>query len=397
MSLLLLKHETAEAAHSPELRYLAACCRVEAQRVFGEVREQRWRPGLPALRITVSGPVLVFGATNVFLGRRSLRAMRHALEAGGEVVVPTRLGELEIPETDRPHTLRGFERLERRLLETEPPAVDRCTSHLPVALLSRRLVESLPPGSLVETLLTDGELLERLEPGTEIVRAGICHEFIDYYGEAREDILELLPPGVRTVLEIGCGRGATGRLLEQRLGCRVTGVELNPAVARDAARHLSRVIVGDVRSLELEDGYDAVVATELLEHLDEPEPFLLKMRSLLRPGGAIVLSVPNVGHHSIVEDLLAGRWDYLPIGLLCYTHLRFFTRATLVDWITRLGFSSFEIRAQSGSVPDRFRGLADRFEVDLESLRTTGFYVVLRADGWEERRSTAAVSPPGRR
>ena len=49
------------------------------------------------------------------------------------------------------------------------------------------------------------------------------------------------------------------------------------------------------------------------------------------PGGRLVLSVPNVGHWAVVEDLLAGRWDYLPIGLLCYTHYRFFTRRTLAD------------------------------------------------------------------
>ena len=67
------------------------------------------------------------------------------------------------------------------------------------------------------------------------------------------------------------------------------------------------------------------------------------MRRLLRPGGRIVLSIPNVGHYSVVEDLLAGRWDYLPIGLLCYTHFRFFTRATLASWLERLGFSRYQI------------------------------------------------------
>ena len=44
---------------------------------------------------------------------------------------------------------------------------------------------------------------------------------------------------------------------------------------------------------------------------------------VLPPGGVVVLSVPNVGHWSVVADLLAGRWDYLPAGLVCVTHLRF--------------------------------------------------------------------------
>jgi len=98
----------------------------------------------------------------------------------------------------------------------------------------------------------------------------------------------------------------------------------------------------------------------------------------VRPGGRIVLSVPNVGHAAIVEDLLAGRWDYLPIGLLCYTHFRFFTRRTLASWLERLGFARYQIVAQTTALAEeRFARLADAFEVDLESLRTKGFYVVI--------------------
>ncbi len=154
-------------------------------------------------------------------------------------------------------------------------------------------------------------------------------------------------------------------------------MELNPEVAKEAARHLDRVIVGDVEELEIDERFDAVLATELFEHLSYPEEFLAKMKTLLRPGGRIVLSVPNVGHYSLVEDLLAGRWDYLPIGLLCYTHFRFFTRATLEAWIERVEFSSHEIVAQRTELPERFAAVPRPFEVDLESLATKGFYVVL--------------------
>ena len=87
--------------------------------------------------------------------------------------------------------------------------------------------------------------------------------------------------------------------------------------------------------------------------------------------------MPNVGHYSIVEDLLAGRWDYVPMGLLCYTHFRFFTRATLESWIERAGFSSYEIVAQKGELPARLAALETVLEVDRESLATTGFYVVV--------------------
>jgi hypothetical protein len=91
-----------------------------------------------------------------------------------------------------------------------------------------------------------------------------------------------------------------------------------------------------------------------------------------------VLSVPNVGHHAIVEDLLGGRWDYLPVGLLCSTHYRFFTRRTLSDWITAAGFRDFEIVPQRTEAPGWIEDLPAAIQIDAESLTTQGFYVVIQ-------------------
>jgi len=193
----------------------------------------------------------------------------------------------------------------------------------------------------------------------------------------RADILPFVPPGAREVLEVGCGRGVTGRLLHERLGCRVTGVELNPIAAREAARHLHRVVQGDIAELELEGRFDLVLALELVEHLVDSEPFLARLPRLIAPGGRAVLSIPNVGHHAVAEDLLAGRWDYLPIGLLCYTHVRFFTRRTLEDWLRRAGLERFALHPQRTELPAHFAQLPAPFEVDRESLATKGFYVVV--------------------
>jgi hypothetical protein len=50
---------------------------------------------------------------------------------------------------------------------------------------------------------------------------------------------------------------------------------------------------------------------------------------LLAGNGSIVASIPNVGHWSVIADLLEGRWDYAPVGIHCITHLRFFTRHSI--------------------------------------------------------------------
>lgn len=314
--------------------------------------------------------------------------MAEVAAATGRPAAPVPLEGTSLAAEHPVYTLRGFECLEEAFLNSPAPGATG-TPPWPAVLLPAAAVAALPPGTPLGRCLY-GPFGAAGGPAVE--PAGLCHRFADYYGQAREDAVELLAAegalgagggAAARVLEVGCGRGATGRLLEDRLGCLVTGVELNPVVARAAARHLHRVVAGDF--LEVADGlaaegpFDALVALELFEHLTDQDGFLELARRLLRPGGRIVLSVPNVGHYSVVEDLLAGRWDYLPIGLLCHTHYRFFTRHTLEDWLGRCGFRVFRLVPQETELPERWRrppAALEGLEVAAESLGTKGFYVV---------------------
>jgi hypothetical protein len=293
---------TPEFRHAPEFRWLQAWVRAQAEQVWDEIEVVEHLAPEPGREHLIVGE-------RCLLGRRSMEAMRGALEAGGGVVVPRRLAASGVPALDRIRTLRGIERAEEMILSAAASGDRPASPPHPAVLLSPDAVA--PSGEASPASILAGDALS-----TRPVTVGLCHEFIDYYGEVREDVLPFLDPECREVLEIGCGRGATGVFLQERLGCRVTGVELNPVVARAASEHLHRVVVGDVLEVDPGGPFDAVVACELFEHLTEGEIFLDRLRSWLRPGGRAVLTVPNVGHHAIVEDLLAGRWDYLPVGLL---------------------------------------------------------------------------------
>lgn len=387
--IVLNVHAPPEYAEAPEFEYLMSWVSSQAEAVAGPVvrvdrnRTGDARPGRE-LAERSRGPLLVLDCRTLLTGR-SLQRMLRALEEGARAVTPVRLADTDLPAEQPIYTLRGFEVLEERVLRGGLPGVGtgrrQPSPPLPALLLAP---DTIPLG------VGAGELLgepERTLPGVQPISAGLCHAFADYYGQGRDDVLPLLPEDCREVLEIGCGRGATGRLIQERLGCRVTGIDLNPVVARAAAEVLHRTVAGDV--LRVTGGlaregarFDAVVAFELFEHLTDQETFLAAARRLLRPGGRIVLSVPNVGHHAIVADLLAGRWDYLPIGLLCFTHFRFFTRRTLEDWLRRCGFDRFEILAQTTELPEAFEGGRTEaafggLELDRESLATKGFYVVV--------------------
>jgi SAM-dependent methyltransferase len=373
MDLLVLRRREPDGERSPELRYLFSYCLLQAREAFDRVEvltvEEGRAPAVPG----ACDAVLLLASGNVLIARRSLEAMHDRLRAGASEVRPRRLADGGLGAQRPVYTLRGYERLESLFLASAP-AAPVPTSHLPVSLLSSGRFRRVTAEVSLDRLLSDPD---SLPADPETASAGLYHEFIDYYGEVRSDVLPFIPEGAREVLEIGCGRGATGRLIQERLGCRVTGVELNPVVAGEAARHLHRVLEGDIETLEIAGRYDAVVALELVEHLVETERFLARVRQLLAPGGRAIFSIPNVGHYSVVEDLIAGRWDYLPIGLLCYTHFRFFTRRTLSDWLRRSGIESFELVPQPTEPPERPERFTSAFETDLESLATKGFYVLV--------------------
>lgn len=366
LTVTVIRQPSDEASTSAEFRYLDRHRALQIGRAFAEVRVAT--PAEAAAGVDTDA-VLLLGSANVLVGAASLSAMADRLRDGADVVVPAPLAAVGPMGGAPVYTLNGYEQLERRFLAAGPALPPAST--LPLSLW--RAAAAAP-------LLERGDVLATppsLDGLRNVARAGLFHEFIDYYGEVREDVLPFIPDGVEDVLEVGCGRGVTGALVQERRGCRVTGLELNPVVARDAATRLHRVICGDAEEVEVDGRFDAVIALELFEHLVEPIPFLQRMAALLRPGGRVVLSTPNVGHYSVVADLAAGRWDYLPIGLLCYTHVRFFTRHTLEEWLAMADCGAWTIEPQQTELPDDVAAALAPLGANAASLRTKGFWVVV--------------------
>ena len=98
---------------------------------------------------------------------------------------------------------------------------------------------------------------------------------------------------------------------------------------------------------ELSGRFDAILFGDVLEHLVDPSDALVRVRPWLSERGVVVASVPNVGHWSIVDDLIRGRFDYVPYSILSGTHVRFFTRSTLIDLFEASGYRVREIDTQT--------------------------------------------------
>ncbi len=172
----------------------------------------------------------------------------------------------------------------------------------------------------------------------------------NYFRLVRKDIAPLLPAHVERVLEIGCGSGATlAWLKNEGRADWVGGIELNPAAAALARPRLNLLLEGDVdRQIEQlpPQSIDLILCLDVLEHLVDPWQTLRRIESRLRPGGQLIVSLPNIRHYSVLLPLLLrGRWQYAPAGIMDRTHLRFFSRQTAVELLQQAGLPVSQLRS----------------------------------------------------
>ncbi len=185
-------------------------------------------------------------------------------------------------------------------------------------------------------------------------------EIARYFDDYNPDLLPLIPPDAKAILEIGCG---AGRLCEayQRInpGAQWYGVEPNEEAVKIATTrgieifddHVEEYIDWNPRK----ETFDCLILGDVLEHLQDPWKVLSGLVPLIKPGGQVIASIPNVQHYSVILALLRGRWQYGPEGLLDWTHLRFFTLHSIKAMFEKAGLDIFEIRGRqidSGELGD---------------------------------------------
>jgi SAM-dependent methyltransferase len=158
--------------------------------------------------------------------------------------------------------------------------------------------------------------------------------------------------GAQRIVDVGCGDGSATHLVSG-LSARntVIGVDWSAtALARARARGLLVVQGGvDASGLPLADGCaDVVIMSELIEHLVDTDTAVEEVRRVLRPGGVLLLSTPNLaawfnrglvglGIQPVFSEVslrgIYGRPGHEVVG-----HLRLFTRRALVEFLAARGF-----------------------------------------------------------
>jgi 2-polyprenyl-3-methyl-5-hydroxy-6-metoxy-1,4-benzoquinol methylase len=172
-----------------------------------------------------------------------------------------------------------------------------------------------------------------------------AHDFSNYHSGARAEVIHMVPLTARKVLDVGGGEGGFLHALKESHGCETHLAEYAAQACAVAETRVDKVWQGDFFKVAISETFDCITFLDVLEHATEPWHWLERAKELLTANGCIVASIPNVGHWSVVADLLEGRWDYAPVGIHCITHLRFFTRHSIEALFAQAGFEIETIEA----------------------------------------------------
>jgi SAM-dependent methyltransferase len=196
------------------------------------------------------------------------------------------------------------------------------------------------------------------------------------YGE-RWDVFCALPPDPKAILDVGCGSGMGFQSYRNR-GTRLVGVDIFPSAVEASAERMDEALVLDIETQPWPERFlgtfDVVAFCDSIEHLVDPWRVLRDARPLLRDGGVVVASIPNIRQWRLITKLALGKWDYVQgAGTIQRGHLRFFTRQTVIDLFREAGYhqprfyfsrSTFHLRRPehlldrltAGKLPDLWYG-----------------------------------------
>jgi 2-polyprenyl-3-methyl-5-hydroxy-6-metoxy-1,4-benzoquinol methylase len=155
-----------------------------------------------------------------------------------------------------------------------------------------------------------------------------------------EPMLQSLSAG-STVLDMGCGNGSFLASLKHR-EWRLIGTDFSPTGIEIARRSYPEIefFLADAQTdlARKVDPVDAVISTEVIEHLYDPRSFLGNAYKLLKPGGIFIVTTPYHGYLKNLVLALTGDIDRHFTVLWDHGHIKFWSRKTLTEALMETGF-----------------------------------------------------------
>lgn len=193
------------------------------------------------------------------------------------------------------------------------------------------------------------------------------------------ELMSLIPDGVRRIVDVGCMHGQMAHAYKQKNPVvHYVGIEIDPDYAKVASAYCDEALVANIEDLsEVDFGRlfpsDCWIFGDCLEHLKNPWFLLKKIRSSIDSDGCLLICIPNAQHWGVQQRLLSGQFRYEDSGLMDRTHLRWFTRITLLEmfqetgWAVAQGFArTLPVAPQQPFVLEGIRAFAQACGLDAE-------------------------------
>ncbi len=185
------------------------------------------------------------------------------------------------------------------------------------------------------------------------------------------DLLAAIPAHAQRVIEVGSSSGALAKALKaKRPQVHYVGVEIDAAYVALSERYCDQAWLQDIEHAgadfwQRSQDRDCWVFGDTLEHMREPWDVLRKVRAAMPASGTVVACIPNVQHWSMQVRISVGDFRYQDSGLLDKTHVRWFTRQTMIELLQGAGFVVQSVKPRVFNHPNR-----DKFLPIIEQMAT---------------------------
>ena len=340
-----------------------------------------WLASHQQMFIPMQEAVLLITDPHIIVSRDCLVGLQQVLDTHpDDVIIPMDSRRTDLPVNLSYATARGADRAVESAIREGIQPVQAQGGFSKVMLMRAKTLMRL-----LETQWNGA-----LTPNTWISPYALAHDYSGYFESDRAEVIPHLPEGIKCLLDIGGGAGYFAAAAKKALQLEEVHVfEQNPLAAEAARLRVDKVWEGNFLQTNQQSlpSFDCITALDIIEHVESTEAILSVIASLLRPGGTLVASLPNLGHWSVLVDLLEGCWDYAPSGISSRSHLRFFSRSTICDLFDHSDWQLASITPSAYPMPELLRqrisplGDACSLRLDIESLDAYQFIIQVRRTG----------------
>jgi 2-polyprenyl-3-methyl-5-hydroxy-6-metoxy-1,4-benzoquinol methylase len=170
-------------------------------------------------------------------------------------------------------------------------------------------------------------------------------------------VLDFIPHDSCKIIDVGCMSGILAREFKKiNPDCFYIGVDIMQEYVEVAKKYCDGTYVLDIEKdikkvIKDNPKIDCWVMGDILEHLVDPWSFLKKICAASEPGTNFVICIPNFQHWTIQYKLILGNIFYEDSGLLDRSHLRIFTRKSLINFINQAGLQIKKIKFTTNGNP----------------------------------------------